>query len=250
MKAAESKDSYIPILHMPSRQIGRFRQCLPPSQHPLLSDFSVSCKCFSKTPRLFPHIRWVHMIENWQNHLSLFFPGPHDFIKLIQAPFWMSIVLRKNDNRIHWIFNSFQEWRLNLSSSFKSIIISEGANIHPHQLLVKMIRKIETGVCASKAQKDVPTPWKRRESWSSWASLSLWSHSRRRCLSKITRHSGNFWVVKCQKLKISRESEDLSLYLLTLELPPIFQPTLIFIFSFLMYWIRIVNKYITFKTII
>ena len=96
------------MLHMPSRQTADFGQCRPPSKHPLLSDVSISCKCFSKTSRLFPHIRRIHMVENWYNFLFFFSTGLHDLIKLIQTPLWMSIVFGKNCRELNQIPNLWE----------------------------------------------------------------------------------------------------------------------------------------------
>ena len=183
MKAAESKDSYIPMLHMPSTQIGCCPQRRLPSHHLILRDLLVVIKCFSKTSRLISHIRWIHMVEDWHNRLSLLCLQFHDLGQLIQAPFWMSIGFRKNHNIHPRFFDSLQEWWPDLFSSIKSFIVSEGADALLTQSGMKMICKSEASVFTSKAQKDVPFASKRKDSWA-----CRWSHSRGRCSSKIARH--------------------------------------------------------------
>ena len=164
MKAAESKDSYIPILHTVSTQIGCIPQRRLPSHHLILRDLLVFIKCFSKTSRLISHIRWFHMVENWHYRLPLLYLALHDLIQLIQAPFWMSIGFRKNHNIHPRFFNSLQEWWPDLFSSIKSFFVSEGADVLLTQSGMNMISKSEASV-TSKAQKDVPTPskWKTLE---------------------------------------------------------------------------------------
>ena len=184
MKAAESKDSYIPMmLHMPSRQIGCIPQRRLPSHQLMLRDLLVFIKCFSKTSRLISHIRWFHMVENWHYRLPLLYLALHDLGQLIQATFWMSIGFRKNHNIHPRFFNSLQDWWPDLFSSIKSFIVSEGADALLKQSGMKMICKSEASVFTSEAQKDVPTPSKRKVTWS-----CRWSHSRGRCSSKIARH--------------------------------------------------------------
>ena len=59
---------YLPILYMPPRKIGHFRQsCSPPPCLVGKTFYFMILECFSISPLLFPHIGWFHVVENRNN---------------------------------------------------------------------------------------------------------------------------------------------------------------------------------------
>ena len=111
-------------------------------------------KASSYTPILIANMRWIHIIENWED--SLFFLVAISYSShFIQTPCWGSIISWEYNDRNSWIFDRLQELRWNGLSFLEGLVIDEGENTFSDEMIVKMISKIVAGVSTPKTDKHI-----------------------------------------------------------------------------------------------
>lgn len=97
------------------------------SSFPVLDGFVVVVffHCFPVNVSAVSYVWWIHFVEHGYHCQALRFSAVQYFHQLIQAPLWINIAFRENHNCKLWVVDCFGQWRPNLVSFIKVVVIHE-----------------------------------------------------------------------------------------------------------------------------
>lgn len=118
----------------------------------------VLLKLFGDSSDLSPHMKRIHVVEDWNHGEGALFDGIHDLDEFFETPSGRCVILGDHNDGKFRLFDGACELQRNHPTTLKLHVVFEGTYLFSNKFFVEKADNVAASVDSSETQKDVVVP--------------------------------------------------------------------------------------------